>query len=283
MRAVAAAPNGGLVVKANTNQSEEVDLAQQWFPTTVPALVTGALPPDSSGDHFALTGLDAQDRPAVRVGVIDRVPGGPPDAALVNLETLARGSGVNPSDRIQVWLASADPGLRDRVSAALKAKHLSVTFSDTVAAQRTAYDRSASAWGLALGRVVGALALLLAVLVLVVVAATTWRARSRDLAALAMAGVPGPVLGRVVAGGQLLAVVPAVIVGTTTGILGASVALRSIPLFTEEPDVPVLDLTTAWSAVLVALVVATVVLGVAAWITGRAVAGRGQLERLRDA
>lgn len=282
MRALAAAPEGGLVVKANTNQSDEVDLPQQWFPTTVPALVTGALPPDSSGDHFALTGLDAQVRPAVRVGTIDRVPGGPPDTALVNLETIARGSGIYPSDHIQVWLGSTDPGLRSRVRAALAAHHLPVVSSATLADQRTAYDRSASAWGLALGRVVGVLALLLAVLVLVVVAATTWRARARDLAALAMAGVPRSVLGGVVAGGQLLAVVPAVVAGTATGILGAAVALRSIPLFTQEPDVPVLDLSTAWPAALAAGVAALVVLGVGGWLTGRAVARRGDLDRLRE-
>lgn len=281
-RAVAAAGDGGLVVEADTNQSDEVDLPQQWFPTSVPALVTGALPPASTGDRFALTGLDGQGRPAVRVGRIGRVPGTPIDTALVDLETVARGSGINPGDRVQVWLASTGQGVLPRVRAALRARHLSVVSTATVTSQRTVYDRSASAWGLALGRVVGVLALLLAVLALLVVAATTWRPRSRDLAALAMAGVPRPVLRGVVTGGQLLVVVPAVAVGTATGIVGASVALDSMPLFTAPPAVPVLDLSTAWPSALAAGLVASAVLGCVGLLTGRAVARRGDLDRLRE-
>lgn len=48
---------------------------------------------------------------------------------------------------------------------------------------------SASASGLRLAAVIGALAVLLAALVLVLVVATGWRGRARDYAALRMAGV----------------------------------------------------------------------------------------------
>lgn len=277
------AVDGGLVIHADTAQSGEVDMPQQWFPTTIPALVTGALPPGSDGDRFDLTGLDDQTRPAHRIGRIRRVPAAAPDTALVNLETVSRGTAVSPNDRIQVWLASTDPGLRRRVTGALAAHRIRVESGATVAGQRRDYDRSASAWGLSLGRVVGALALLLAVLVLVVVAATTWRTRARDLAALALAGVPRPLLSTVVIGGQLLAITPAVLVGTGTGLLGARAALDSVPFFTDVPEVSVLDLSTPWAAALAAALAALLVLGVAGWLTGRGIATRAHLDRLRDA
>ena len=73
--------------------------------------------------------------------------------------------------------------------------------------------------------------LLLAALVLVLLVASTWRRRSRDLACLGLSGVPRRGLDRVAVGEQLPVVLLAVLVGAGCGLLGAVLALPTVPLF----------------------------------------------------
>jgi ABC-type antimicrobial peptide transport system permease subunit len=169
------------------------------------------------------------------------------------------------------------------VRAALADHHLRVAGDLSIDEQRTVYDRSAAAWSLALGVVAGVVALLIALLVMVVIAVTTWRGRTRDLAALRMAGLGTRRIRGVAVAGQLLAVVVAVVAGALTGLLGAQLALDGIPMFTRAPEVGTLDLATSWPAVLVAGAAALVLLAVAGLAIGRRLAGSALLTRLREA
>ncbi|HEX7739563.1 MAG TPA: FtsX-like permease family protein, partial [Marmoricola sp.] len=135
---------------------------------------------------------------------------------------------------------------------------------------------------LTLGIAVGAVALLCAVLILLVLAASRWRLRSYDLAALRMAGISPGDLRRTSIAAEVSAAVVATLAGTAAGMIGATVALRHIPLFTVPPAVDTLDLTPSWGWCLISVVVAVVALGAVAWAIGAATSSRARLERLRE-
>ncbi|WP_310963664.1 FtsX-like permease family protein [Nocardioides terrisoli] len=277
------AAGGGLRIDFDTEGSESVTMPQRWFPTRVPAIVVGSLPPTSHGNAFALTGLDGQDRDALRVASAARAPSAPPHTAVVNLDVVQRGSDIDIDDKIQVWLGRDDPALVHRVESALADHQVSVQTSASVTDQRQHYDRTAAAWGLELAVITGALALLIALLVLVVLAVAGWRLRARDLAALRMSGLRAAAVRTVAASEQLVPVLLAVIVGTVCGLVGADLAMGSVPLFSEPPEVSTLDLALSWPAVAVAALAGLVVLAVGGALAGRAIAARADLQRLRGA
>jgi hypothetical protein len=130
--------------------------------------------------------------------------------------------------------------------------------------------------------VTGLLALLMAALALVVVAATGWRAVARDFAAMRMAGVPLPVLRRAARTEQLVVVGVGVGVGAVSGLLGAHLAMPLIPLFNRPAPVPALDLSPAWPAVAVAVLLALVLLGLVGLLVARSLGGRFTLSRIRE-
>ena len=80
----------------------------------------------------------------------------------------------------------------------------------------------------------------------------------------------------------LPAVVVGVVAGTAAGLAGAHLAMPIVPLFATDPAVSTLDLGTAWLAVVVAAVAAAVVLVGGSVVTGRVLASRAALERLRE-
>jgi ABC-type antimicrobial peptide transport system permease subunit len=133
-----------------------------------------------------------------------------------------------------------------------------------------------------LGVLAAAAGLLLAALVLVLLVASTWRRRSRDLACLGLTGVPRRGLSRVAVGEQLPVVLLAVLVGAGCGLLGAVLALPTVPLFAQPRDASTLELSAPWGSVLAVLVAALLVLGLVAWLCGRTVAARARLSRVRE-
>jgi ABC-type antimicrobial peptide transport system permease subunit len=147
---------------------------------------------------------------------------------------------------------------------------------------RRSYDESTAAWSLQLAALIGAAALLIALLVLLVSAVSSWRFRTRDLAALRMAGVPRRSIDRMSVAAQLPAVVIGVVAGTAAGLYGAQLALPIVPLFAEAPLVSTLDLGIAWGAVLLAALAALVVLGIGGVLIGRTMARRSELRQLRE-
>ncbi|HEU5037339.1 MAG TPA: FtsX-like permease family protein [Nocardioides sp.] len=271
-----------LVLEVDGRGADELTMPQSWIPGQLPALVAGSLPPGSSENRFTLTGLDAEDQPAARAGTITRVPAGGPETSVVNLDLALRGTELAPTDRLSVWLADDDPALLDRVRAALADHQVRIANVRTLSDVRRSYDESAAAWSLQLAALVGGAALLIALLVLVVSAVSSWRFRTRDLAALRMAGVPPRSIGSMSVASQLPAVVVGVVAGTAAGLYGAHLALPIVPLFADAPLVSTLDLGIAWGAVLLAALAALVVLGLGGALIGRAMARRSDLQRLRE-
>jgi hypothetical protein len=257
-------------------------MQQRWLPALVPALVAGPLPPDSVRNLFTLAGLDGEAQAAAKVGSVPRVPASPPNTFVADLDSLERGRSVLGTDQLEVWFADADPALLDRVTSALSDRGITVSGSTTLADIQRSYDESVAAWSLQLAALVGAVALLIALLVLVVSAVSGWRFRTRDFAALRMSGVPRRSIRSIAVAAQFPAVLVGVAAGGLSGLFGAQLAMPIVPLFATAPEVSTLDLDTAWWAVLVAVVLSLAVLGLGSVAIGRALASRAQLRRLRE-
>lgn len=257
-------------------------LAHEWLPRVVPTLVAGGIPPGGTPEAFSITSLDGEFQPATEVGTLDRVPAAGPETNVANLETMQRGRQVSPAAQVQVWFADQDEALYDEVAAALDDRGIAVAASQTLSETQRGYDETTPAWSLQLAALVGALAILIALLVLLVSAISGWRLRTRDLAALRMSGLPGRAVRRVAVAAQLPAVLVGVFAGTLAGLVGAQLAMPLVPLFATAPEVSTEDLGTAWWAAGAAAVGAVVVLGVGSLLIGRALAGRAELRRLRE-
>jgi hypothetical protein len=202
---------------------------------------------------------------------------------VVDLDLLQHwGTRTGRTARIQVWFDSEDQAALDRVRSALQGAGIEVAGVRRVSEVRAAYDRSVPAWSLELGVLAAVVAVALAGLVLVLLAAATGRRRSRDLACLRMSGVPRRGLARVATGEQLPVVLLAVLAGAGCGLVGAALALPTVPLFAETPPPGTLVLAAPWGSVLAALAAALAVLALVAWLCGRAVAARARLARVRE-
>jgi ABC-type antimicrobial peptide transport system permease subunit len=257
-------------------------MSQVWLPGTVPALVAGDLPAGSDDNEFALVNLDGEETDAARVATLERAPASPPETALVNLDLVERGSAVSSSAVIELWFAEDDDALLADVADALEEQGVDILGTTTLADVRQAYDESTAAWSLQLAALIGVAALVIALLVLVVSAASSWRFRTRDLAALRMSGVPSRSIGAMAVAAQLPAVVVGVVAGALSGLAGAQLALPIVPLFAEAPQVSTLDLGVAWGGVVLATLGALVVLGLGSVLIGQALARRSDIRRLRE-
>ncbi|MDF1606310.1 FtsX-like permease family protein [Nocardioides sp. YIM 152315] len=271
-----------LTVEVDSASATVLTMQQNWLPTTVPTLVSGPLPPGNERNRFAMAGLDGEAQPAARVGQLARVPASSANTIVGNLDTLERGRSVLATDRLEVWFDSDDQELYDRVEDALAEQGVQIATTRTLGEVRRTYDDSAAAWSLQLAALVGAVAILIALLVLVVSAASSWRLRTRDLAALRMTGVPPRSMRSMAVASQLPAVVVGVVAGGLSGLVGAQLAMSIVPLFATAPEVSTLDLDTAWPAVLSAAAAALVVLASGSILIGRALAARADLRRLRE-
>jgi predicted lysophospholipase L1 biosynthesis ABC-type transport system permease subunit len=154
--------------------------------------------------------------------------------------------------------------------------------TSTVSERRRALDQTSAAWSLELAVLVGAAAVVLAGLVLLVLCAASWRSRSRDLAALQVNGVPRAALSAIAVTEQVPVVALAVLVGAACGVVGAQLALPTIPLFAVPPIVSTLDLSTAWGAVAATSMLALLLLGCVSWMLSRWVVRRSTPQRARE-
>lgn len=262
-------------------QQADVQISSTGTSAAIPALVAGSLPVGSTAASFQAAGLDGITIEMSQVGQLPYVPGGGTDEAVVSLDALSRrATTFGATSTRQVWLA--DPSAVTRIRAALGAAGVDVTSVELRADQQALYDSSASAWGLRLALVVGIVALLIALLVLVLVAATSWRSRSRDYAALRLAGVTASTLRRVGLAEQLTVVVVSVLVGVGCGVVGAQLAMPIVPFFTVPSTSFPVDTGTAVLPIVVASIAALSALVLVGAIVGIRLAGRAALQRVRE-
>lgn len=266
---------GNLAVNVNTSGAAPPVMVSAWVPQPVPALVT-------TPEDRLFTASAVEDTIDMMVaGTLPRVPGSPPGSRVVDTEGLLRRGDTNIStDSVEVW--SDDEAALDKARVELEKRGVTVEDVTTVQEVRAGLDASPAAWSLALSVLVGAAALLVAMLVMIVATATTWRARATDLAALRMAGLPSRSLRRMELLGQLPVVLVGSIAGAVCGIVAAVQALPGVRQFTDPPSVDTTDFSTPWAAVIGAAVAAVVLLTALAVITSRWTARRAPLSRIRE-
>jgi hypothetical protein len=268
----------GVVVQTT---SDDVRITSAGSVAQVPALVAGSLPNGAAGPGFKAAALDGISLDFTRAAQVPYAPGGATDQAIANLDVLAsKATQIAPLAQAQVWVANADAV--PAVTAALTNAGVAVRSVALRPERERLFDSSASAWGLRLALVVGLLALVIAALVLVLVAVTSWRSRSRDYAALRMAGVGTPSLRRVGLAEQWTVVVVSVLAGAVSGLLGAQLAMPIIPFFTTPSTVLPIDATPAPLPVAVTVVAALVLLLVVGAVVGVRLVGRSTLSRVRE-
>jgi hypothetical protein len=274
MEALSVSSRALTVFVNNPGGSAEQLLAHAWVPGSLPALVSGSLPPDSRGRSYEAAGLDGVNRAMTAAARVPWLPAAGRNASVSDLGLAARSGALLDDDAVlQVWTSRSDAKTRARLTAALEHQRLVVTHVARTADARHRLDDSATSWSLLLGILVGGACLLVAALGLAVAGAASWRPRARDLAILRLNGVGVADLRWIAVGEQLPTIPVAVVAGTATGVLAAHFALPSLPLLPHDPQVDLIDLSPAWPIVLtvgaVSLAVLCAVGAVVAWLVER--------------
>lgn len=277
-----AAGAGSLTVRLLNDGVGPLGMTSRWLPTSSPAVIAGP-GTDPAARQVTGTGLNGADRDLDIVSRLPLAPAVSGPAALVDLDLFQRwGNRVARTSRIQVWFDTEDPAVVTPVQEALRRSGVEVSGVHRVSDVRGSYEASVPSWSLQLGGLVAVAALLFGGLVIVLVVAGAWRRRSRDLACLALSGVPRRKLGRMATGEQLPVVFLAVLAGAACGQVGAFLALPTVPLFAVDREPWTLDLSTPVGSVLGVLALELVVLGLVAWLCGRVVLARARLTRVAE-
>ena len=280
---MAAAPSGGLrLTFTNTGRNAAVSRADA--PEVTPALLAGRFPHGGTAERFDIQNLAGRTTPASAEQQVAALPFVGPRGALVNLDLMLRVGGRLPAGgAMEVWIDEAFPGGVVGAERVLRDKGLEVLSTRTLAQERRLLDESATGWGLLLALFTATLALLLAAVMLVVVAMTSGRIVTRDIAALRVAGVSGTDLRRAAVREALAPVVVAAVVGALCGVVGSALAMPLIPLFDTPAAVPALELSPAWGEMAVAWLVALAVLAAVSVVLALRSARHGDADRLREA
>jgi putative ABC transport system permease protein len=256
-------------------------------PVNLPCLSAGG--PDQSGgadSALAVHGIDGAPASCQPVGTIPLMPGLGTGVLLTDLDlAISSTAPVLTNSTAGVWLRTEDPAAERSVSQALAAAGIAVTGRTTAAAQQAGYDRSPPAWAIQAALASAVVAALIAALMVVIAGYATEPVRSYDLAALRLLGVSARTVRRGVLVEQLAGVLVAALVGVVVGLVGARLALPSVPLFLDQAAVPrpLYGLSAgAVRAVLLATVAVLVVLVAAGYAATRLIGRRVGPDRLRE-
>lgn len=244
-------------------------------PVVVPSLIVGAAPDarDEFG-HITANNVDGQAAAFTSAGQLPLAPRLGTPAMVIDLNIAARSAGpmasavtVGSTDPM-VWLGRADSGREKALVATLARSGLHVTGRDTSAGRLKQLSSSAPAWSMQLAIITGIIAALTAAGLLVMGVAATRRSRRDDLSALRVVGAPRSALRRGAVLEQLVVVLLSVVVGGAMGVVGAHLAMPSIPIFVNDEPVPPIRLPIDWPAVLIAAGLLAVGLGLIGALAG---------------
>ncbi|MEW1954040.1 FtsX-like permease family protein [Terrabacter sp. NPDC080008] len=247
-------------------------------PPALPVVVAPSPDGDSGSPASSIVGFSGSSVATREVARVAVAPGNATNVALVDFDALAaQASRLYASGSIEVWVGDATRAAS--VQRALEGAGVTVLSRSDLADLRRSYDRSASAWSLQLAIVIGIVALVLGALVLLLVTVTSWRTRSKDLAALRLAGVPPRRLRQVAVAEQVVVITIAALVGAVCGAVGGRLSLGLVPFFTTPSATFVRDLDPAPAAMVTAaaltlLWLALVAAGLGVWLARRATVTR---------
>ncbi len=238
-------PGGQLLTDFSNSATEELvpELVPGELPVTLPGVSTAAAqepnPVYASAEDFDGTeltlNLSKETVALPRLGeygflidlsVADRAETGPPFLT---------------SD--QVWLAPRTPA---RVVRSLRRQGLKVISVETPGPLLFSYNHGGLAFGYLFFLFAAAAATLLAAGAGVATALMSARGRSFELAVLRAMGVPRRTLLSSLLSEQMLMVTPGVLLGVLAGLLGAALALSSVPQFGSNAGAPPPSTTIPW-------------------------------------
>lgn len=245
-------------------------------PTALPVAATGGVP---VGSTLEVGGLDEQELPVRTVVAATYLPQAQNNGFLVDRALAIRSAVQLAQAQQEVWLASdADPAILRRLQAA----GVVLGQTETTAATEAAFSRQGPPLALSLFRIGAVVAAILALGGTVLTLALAARRRGFELAALLAQGVTRRSLFRSIAAEQGVLLGYGAVLGVGAGLLGAVMALPSVPEFVTAPIAPQLRYAPPYLLV-VAIVVALGVLIAAAVLAGSAALVRSvDADRLRE-
>ncbi|MGH9069661.1 MAG: FtsX-like permease family protein [Acidimicrobiales bacterium] len=270
-----------LVMQVTENPSEELIPAAS--PGALPRVLHGVATNSTAVANPVATSVEDFDGTALTLNVTRRVVALPQLGAqgyLLNLSSAMRAE-TAPAihTESQVWLAPDTPA---RVTSSLRRQGLRIVSAGTPQPAITEMDRGGPALAFVFFLLAAGAAVLLAVGSAVFSLVTSSRRRAFELAVLGAMGLSRRTLWRSLLGEQLLVLGPGIVLGVVAGLVGAVLALPSVPEFTSSIGEPPVQLVLVPLPIVVMVLLLIVVLLVAAWAAARLTARLGSSDRLRS-
>lgn len=267
-----------LRVEDSVNDTNPPGVVPGALPTTISGVVTRANsvsdPRDASIEDFDGSSLNLD----VPYQVSD-LPQLGQVGFLVDLQTAIRGESAPPSQTVtQVWLA---PGAPPSIARSLAAQGVRVTSVRTPGPDIRAMNHGGLALAYLFFLFAAGAAAVLAIGAAVFSVFMTSRRRAFELAVLRAIGISRATLLRSLLGEQLLVLGPGVVLGLGAGLLGALMALPSVPEFANPGGGPPVELVFAVVPIVAMMVALVILLAVAAALASAATLRLAGWERLR--
>ena len=236
---------------------------------TSPAAITTDAVTTRTGSQLTAPSMADRDGQVTVVDTTAYIPGVPLQAVVVDLKTMVAAGSRTDQVLESVWSSSTDPALLQRLKDNLGAAGFDLINVNTIDERRAEYDATATAWSMHLSLLLGAAALLVALLSLATMVTATRRQRAVDVRSLAAAGVPRRMVSRATTMEFLLVAVVASVLGLIAAPVGATIVGDSLPWWSTPPEYPVTRTGFAWPAGVGAVVVLFVILAVIAVLVSR--------------
>jgi putative ABC transport system permease protein len=264
-----------------TDQSSQ-STSPYVVPGALPLILHGVVTNANSVSDSAATSVEDFDGTSLTVNVPYQVVALPQLGAegfLMDLTTATRAEISPPSETVsQVWLAPHTP---PRVEGSLKSQGIKVDSVKTPATQINRMNHGGLALAYLFFLFAAGAAAVLAIGAAVFSVFMTSRRRAFELAVLRAIGVPNRTLLRSLLGEQLLVLGPGVILGILAGLLGALMALPSVPEFSSTTGGPPVALVFSPLPIIGMIVVLLILLAAAAGLASAATLRLAGWDRLR--
>lgn len=242
---------------------EPVGTSQQPNAITTESVGTAA------GGVLTAPAMSDNDGPFRVTAVTSYIPGVPLQAVVADLRTILAAGHRTDNVLEYVWSSSGDPALLQRLRQNLTSAGFDAINVDSISAQRSEYDATATAWSMRISVILGAAAVLVALLSVATMVTATRRQRAIDLRSLAAAGVPGRALRRATVLEFLTVATVGSVLGAIAAPVGAAIVGDSLPWWSTPPEYPVTRTGFVWTAGLGSAAVLLAVLAVLAVVVGR--------------
>ncbi len=267
-----------LSVDDNSGQASSPAVVPGALPNVLPGVVTAA----NAVSDPAATSIEDFDGSNLTLNVPYKVVALPQlgyEGFLVDLRAALRGENAPASETSsEVWLA---PGAPSSILSSLRSQGLRVLSVKTPGTSINSMNHGGLALAYLFFLFAAGAAAVLAIGAAVFSVFMTSRRRAFELAVLRAIGVPDRTLMRSLLGEQLLVLGPGVLLGILAGLLGALMALPSVPEFASTTGGPPVALIFSISPIAGMIVVLVALLALASALASAATLRLAGWERLR--